>query len=106
MPWRRPASWCSALLGRFELTAAELEGMLFRIQSLKGFALLPLLTPEGLRADLAELFGLAATGTLTVTVGGRYRLDQAAEAHRVLEERRSTGKIVLVPLTAQPRSRR
>jgi NADPH2:quinone reductase len=30
-------------------------------------------------------------------VGRRYRLDQAAEAHRVLEERRSTGKIVLVP---------
>jgi NADPH2:quinone reductase len=84
-------------LGRFELTAAELERMLFRNQSLKGFALLPLLTPESLRADLAELFGLAATGTLTVTVGGRYRLDQAAEAHRVLEERRSTGKIVLVP---------
>ncbi|OWJ68677.1 quinone oxidoreductase family protein [Inquilinus limosus] len=86
-----------AALGRFELTAAELEGMLFRNQSLKGFALLPLLTREGLRADLAELFALAAAGTLTVTVGGRYRLDQAAEAHRVLEERRSLGKVVLIP---------
>lgn len=84
-------------LGRFELTAADLEGMLFRNQSLKGFALLPLLTPESLRADLAELFALAAAGVLTVRQGGRYRLDQAAEAHRVLEERRSTGKIVLVP---------
>lgn len=86
-----------AALGRYELTAAEVEGLFFRNQSLKGFALLPLLTPESLRADLAELFGLAAAGTLTVTVGGRYRLDQAAEAHRVLEERRSTGKIVLMP---------
>lgn len=86
-----------AALGRYELTVAELEGMFFRNQSLKGFALLPLLTPEGLRADLAELFGLAAAGTLTVTVGGRYRLDQAAEAHQMLEDRRSTGKIVLVP---------
>jgi NADPH2:quinone reductase len=84
-------------LGRFELTAAEVEGMLFRNQSLKGFALLPLLTPEGLRADLAELFGLAAAGALTVTVDGRYRLDQAADAHRALEDRRSIGKIVLVP---------
>jgi NADPH2:quinone reductase len=84
-------------LGRFELTAAELEGMLFRNQSLKGFAMLPLLTPEGLRVDLAELFGLAAAGALAVTVGGRYCLDQAAEAHRVLEDRRSTGKVVLVP---------
>ena len=71
-------------LGRFELSAVELEGMLFRNQSLKGFALLPLLTPESLRADLAELFALAASGALKVTIGGRYRLDQAAEAHRAL----------------------
>jgi len=86
-----------AALGRFELTAAELEGMLFRNQSLKGFALLPLLTPESLRADLAELFGLAAAGALTVTVGGCYPLDQATEAHQALESRRSTGKVALVP---------
>lgn len=86
-----------AALGRFDLTASELEGVLFRNQSLKGFALLPLLTPAGLRADLAELFGLASAGALTVTVGKRFRLDQAAEAHRVLEERRSTGKVVLIP---------
>jgi NADPH2:quinone reductase len=84
-------------LGRFELKPAELEGMLFRNQSLKGFALLPLLTPEGLRADLTELFGLAAAGSLIVKVGGRYRLGQAVEAHRALEDRKSIGKIVLVP---------
>jgi NADPH2:quinone reductase len=86
-----------AALGRYELTVAELEGMLFRNQSLKGFALLPLLTPQRLRTDLAELFALAAAGALTVTIGGRYRLDQAAEAHRVLEDRRSVGKVVLMP---------
>lgn len=84
-------------LGRFELGAAELEGMILRNQSLKGFALLPLLTSEGLRADLAELFALAATGALRVISDGRYRLDQAAEAHRALETRRSIGKIVLIP---------
>ena len=86
-----------AALGRFELTVAELEGMLFRNQSLKGFALLPLLTPETVRADLAELFALAASGALRVILDGHYRLDQAAEAHRALESRRSTGKVVLVP---------
>ncbi|WP_342239331.1 quinone oxidoreductase family protein [Inquilinus sp. OTU3971] len=84
-------------LGRFELGTAELESMILQNQSLKGFALLPLLTPEGLRADLAELFALAAAGALTVQQGGRYRLDQAAEAHRALESRWSTGKIVLIP---------
>ncbi|TIX52737.1 MAG: hypothetical protein E5V25_32260, partial [Mesorhizobium sp.] len=31
------------------------------------------------------------------TQGGRYPLDQANEAHRLLEERRSTGKVVLIP---------
>jgi len=84
-------------LGRFELTAIELEGMIIRNQSLKGFALLPLLTPENLRADLAELFALVAAGSPAVTVGGRYPLDKAAEAHRALEDRQSIGKVVLVP---------
>jgi NADPH2:quinone reductase len=32
-----------------------------------------------------------------VTKGGRFPLDQAAEAHRFLDERRSTGKVVLIP---------
>ncbi|WP_225768475.1 zinc-binding dehydrogenase [Inquilinus sp. Marseille-Q2685] len=84
-------------LGRFELGAAELEGMILQNQSLKGFALLPLLTPEGLRVDLAELFALAASGALRVIRGSSYRLDQAAEAHRALEDRKSTGKVVLIP---------
>lgn len=84
-------------LGRFDLGTAELERMILRNQSLKGFALLPLLTRDGLQADLAELFALAATGALTIRQGGRYRLDQAAEAHRTLESRRSTGKVVLIP---------
>lgn len=86
-----------AALGRYAIGAAELEAMITRNQSLRGFALLPLLSADGLRASLSELFHLAASGQLAVTQGGRYPLDQAAEAHRSLEERRSTGKIVLVP---------
>ncbi|TIU92272.1 MAG: zinc-binding alcohol dehydrogenase family protein, partial [Mesorhizobium sp.] len=66
-------------------------------KSLRGFALLPLLSADGLRASLSELFHLAAGGQLAVTQGGRYPLDQANEAHRLLEERRSTGKVVLIP---------
>ncbi|MGO4758349.1 zinc-binding dehydrogenase, partial [Streptomyces sp. 2MCAF27] len=49
------------------------------------------------RADLAELFGLAADGGLTVVRGGRYPFAQAAAAHAALESRRTTGKVVLVP---------
>ncbi|MGX9115948.1 quinone oxidoreductase family protein [Mesorhizobium sp. BHbsci] len=86
-----------AALGRYAIGAAELEAMITRNQSLRGFALLPLLSADGLRAGLSELFHLAASGQLAVTQGGRYPLDQAAEAHRLLEERRSTGKVVLIP---------
>ncbi|TIQ66957.1 MAG: zinc-binding alcohol dehydrogenase family protein, partial [Mesorhizobium sp.] len=86
-----------AALGRYAIGAAELEAMITRNQSLRGFALLPLLSADGLRAGLSDLFHLAASGQLAVTQGGRYPLDQAAEAHRSLEERRSTGKVVLIP---------
>ncbi|TGP19166.1 MULTISPECIES: zinc-binding dehydrogenase [unclassified Mesorhizobium] len=86
-----------AALGRLALGTAELEAMIGRNQSLKGFALLPLLSPDILKASLSEVFGLAASGKLRVTIGGRFPLDQAGEAHRLVEERRSTGKVVLVP---------
>lgn len=83
-------------LNRFALTPAELEHMFFDNQSLRGFALLPLLTPAGLKTDLSNLFGQATEGGLKVMQGGCYRLDQAAEAHRALENRQTMGKVVLV----------
>jgi NADPH2:quinone reductase len=86
-----------AALGRYVIGAAELEAMILQNQSLRGFALLPLLSADGLRARLSDLFHLAASGELVVTKGGRFPLDQAAEAHRFLDERRSTGKVVLIP---------
>ncbi|RXT23644.1 NADPH:quinone oxidoreductase [Rhizobium leguminosarum] len=86
-----------AAMGRFGLEAADVEHMLDDNQSIKGFSLLPLLTPQGVREDLAELFELAAAGALTVIDGGRFPLHQAAEAHRAIEGRRAVGKVVLVP---------
>ncbi|RJT39274.1 zinc-binding alcohol dehydrogenase family protein [Mesorhizobium waimense] len=85
-----------AALGRYALGTAELEAMIGRNQSLRGFALLPLLTPAGLRENLSELFQLAASGQLVVTTGARLPLDQVSEAHRLLDDRRSTGKVVLM----------
>ncbi|MER9750501.1 zinc-binding dehydrogenase [Mesorhizobium sp. M0140] len=86
-----------AALGRFGLAASDLEQLIGRNQSLRGFALLPLLSADVLKASLSELFQMAASGRLQVTIGGRFRLDQAGEAHRLLDERRSTGKVVLIP---------
>jgi NADPH2:quinone reductase len=45
----------------------------------------------------AEIFDAAANGTLAVRVGATYPLAEAAQAHRDLEGRRTTGKVLLVP---------
>jgi NADPH2:quinone reductase len=84
-------------MGRFSLGTVVLEAMLARNQSLKGFALLPLLTPEKLQADLSDLFRLAAEGELKVILEESFSLGRASEAHRAIEERRTSGKVVLVP---------
>ncbi|MET3774374.1 quinone oxidoreductase family protein [Arthrobacter nitrophenolicus] len=44
-----------------------------------------------------EIFTAAADGSLKVRIGARYPLSQAAQAHRDLEGRRTTGKVLLVP---------
>jgi NADPH:quinone reductase len=47
------------------------------------------------RAALNELVSDVAAGTLSCTVGMRLPLEQVADAHRALEERRTVGKVVL-----------
>lgn len=44
-----------------------------------------------------DLFGWIADGELDVRIGARYPLSEAAEAHRALEGRATTGKVILVP---------
>ncbi|MGO4591982.1 quinone oxidoreductase family protein [Paenarthrobacter sp. 2TAF44] len=45
----------------------------------------------------AEIFEAAANGTLAVRVGATYPLAEAAQAHRDLEGRHTTGKVLLLP---------
>jgi NADPH2:quinone reductase len=47
------------------------------------------------RAD--DLFGWIADGSLEVRIGARYPLRDAAEAHRALQGRATTGKVLLEP---------
>lgn len=82
---------------KFDFGIPELIGLIFKNQSLTGFALPSLLTAEGAKAGLAELFDLATNGKIRVTIGTTYPLDQAADAHRALEGRGTTGKLVLTP---------
>ena len=44
-----------------------------------------------------EVFGWIREGKLTLRIGAEYPLAQAAEAHRALEGRKTTGKVLLVP---------
>lgn len=50
---------------------------------------------EELLSRAEELFGWVAAGELSVRIGAEYRLGEAAEAHRALEGRRTTGKVLL-----------
>lgn len=53
------------------------------------------------RAELewraGDVFSAIADGTLKIHIGATYPLDQAAQAHRDLEARKTTGSIVLLP---------
>jgi NADPH:quinone reductase len=44
-----------------------------------------------------ELFEAVASGAITIEVGGRYRLSEAARAHQDLQGRKTTGSLVLLP---------
>jgi NADPH:quinone reductase len=86
-----------AALGRLDLHPEALRDMMVKNQSIRGFALLPLLTQNTIKTDLAYMFELALTGGLNVLPGEAFPLNRAAEAHRALESRQTTGKVVLLP---------
>ena len=44
-----------------------------------------------------ELLGWVGNGTLEVNIGARFSLEDAADAHRALEGRQTTGKVLLIP---------
>ena len=54
-------------------------------------------TPAELRARSGDLFAWMAAGKLKVRVGATFPLKSAADAHRALESRGTTGKVLLLP---------
>lgn len=54
-------------------------------------------TREELQWRASEVFEAMLSGDLTLTLGGSYPLSEAAQAHRDLEGRKSSGKLILVP---------
>jgi NADPH:quinone reductase len=53
-------------------------------------------TREALLKHSAEIFSLLTEGRLDVNIGGRYPLADAARAHRDIESRATTGKLLLM----------
>lgn len=54
-------------------------------------------TPERLAAMAKDLFDVVAAGVVKIPVHAHYPLSEAAQAHRDLESRRTTGAAVLTP---------
>jgi NADPH2:quinone reductase len=53
--------------------------------------------PMRVMGAVPELSGLLADGTVAVQVGHTFDLEAAAEAHQFIEDRKSSGKVLLVP---------
>ncbi|TAA72002.1 quinone oxidoreductase family protein [Planococcus salinarum] len=67
-------------------------------QSVIGFFLPQIMrNPELFQQSFKELLGYMATGQLKLTIGGSYPLAEAAEVHRLLQSRKTIGKLVLRP---------
>ena len=54
-------------------------------------------TPALLAETANDLFDVVKSGAVKINVTGSYALKDAAQAHRDLEGRKTTGSIILVP---------
>ena len=54
-------------------------------------------TPEEMRASAARLFEMVEKGAVTIRIGATFPLLKAADAHRAIEARSTTGSTVLIP---------
>ena len=84
----------SGLVPPFQINLLQQKGSLFatRPTTAHHFA-----KREDLETAAANLFKVLLEGTVKVEVGLTFPLSQAAEAHRALEARRTTGATVLIP---------
>ena len=93
-----------AIIASFGNASGAVEGVNLGVLAQKGslFVTRPTLfdyyrDPAEAAAGVKRVFDLIGNGALTVTIGQTYPLRDAAQAHRDLEARRTTGSTVLVP---------
>jgi NADPH:quinone reductase len=97
---------CLATFGRlvvFGAASGEQSRMypgalMARNQSVIGFFLPQIMRkPELLQPSLVELLTYLGEGKLKLTIGGVFPLEEAANVHRLLQSRKTTGKLILEP---------
>lgn len=97
---------CLAPFGRLVVFGAAsgedspmLAGQLMRRNhSVIGFFLPQIMAKQELyQRSMKELLHYVENGKLTLTIGGVYGLEEAADVHRLLQGRKTMGKLVLVP---------
>ncbi len=97
---------CLATFGRlvvFGAASGEQSRMypgalMARNQSVIGFFLPQIMRkPELLQPSLVELLTYLGEGKLKLSIGGVYPLEEAANVHRLLQSRKTTGKLILEP---------
>jgi NADPH2:quinone reductase len=54
-------------------------------------------TREELLESARALFAVVESGAVKIEVGHSWPLEEAADAHRALEARRTTGSVILLP---------
>ena len=84
----------SGPVGPFDPQLLSQKGSLFLTRPALGHYIA---TGDELQARAGEVLGWLKTGRLKVRIGHEFPLPQAAEAHRQLEGRKTTGKVLLIP---------
>jgi NADPH2:quinone reductase len=75
------------------------SSLMARNQSVIGFFLPQIMRrPDLLASSTRELFQYVGEGKLRLTIGGVYPLEEAREVHRLLQGRKTTGKLILEPV--------
>ena len=95
-PFGRLVVYGALSLDTNHLSAEQVTQLIFQNQSVTGFAIYGF-TPEQIGAALGTLFGYLLEGRLQVVARHAFPLVEAAAAHRAIENRQTTGKVVLLP---------
>ena len=77
------------------LSFDQITQMIFNNQSLHGFSIYGF--QEEVPQALSQLFGWVQAAKLRVVTDHSFALSEAAQAHRAIEARQTTGKVVLIP---------